>query len=210
MTRTIGKISAADGVRPTTRKNLGIIYDVHHAVTEALNESGYPLLVKYDIWGEGAQASTSNVQAQYIGQLWNDYNAQFGKNDTPGVSFVSTYGTTDVGDKVTSTLQIYDSTAYGRPYYYDIHVYEWGSTNLNIFNNALTAGGVDMGTGMVIGEAYYNNYDEAADVWTYISNYSNARNIFFLLQWPLTRGSGAQNVDVAPPSAFDAYVNWGS
>lgn len=192
-------------------QNWGLIRDVHHAVTEALNESGYPLLVKYDLWDEGAPLSSEGVPADYIWQLWNDYNREFGKNDTTGVSFVSQYGTHDVGQRVAATLQIYDYTGYGRPYYYDVHLYDDPSLNLDIFNTALSAAGVSSGTGLVVGEAYYNDYAEASELWNYITDPAHPRTVFFLLQWPLMRGGpGPADVNVAPPSAFDAYVGWGT
>ena len=92
------------------------------------------------------------------------------------------------------------------PYNIDIHTYNNAGDTLVAAANGL--GSANYGaTGLIIGEAFYNDSTSAMQLAAAIQQIS--RPVHYVIQWPLTRVSPCEHVNVAPPILFDNYINQG-
>jgi len=170
--------------------------------------SEYPPGPDGDLAYQAAVVQCSIMQ-QYCWSLWTNYVLVFGKNDTVGFSI-----NVDGWDKKIRNFR----NIYGQcpgpycngPYVLSAHIYSQpGSDERYRFvglHNALNANGYPKeNTGIIIGEAYYNDPVAAANFRAAVTE--TGRTIFHVLQWPVYR-SGAIP-DPLPTTQFGEYLSRG-
>jgi hypothetical protein len=156
------------------------------------------ILYRIDLMNEGAPTSGQTRLQEYVRRLWGNYNYVFGKADTVGVSIIG-----DNIDRYVTMRNVMLSTGYGLPYLYSVHFYESavsGNAMANLHQAMQSRG--DAG-GWIIGEVLYQDQTTLNKMLT---TYVGTRPIFFVLQWPVSRGRGCDgHADVAPPVDFSVY-----
>ena len=159
--------------------------------------SGLPYLIDLD--NEATPASNQKILLQYTQHLWTDYTRAFGKQDTIGFSIIPN----PQQDRFAQTAQIYGTNP---PDALDLHFYENSYENIINAHNRLSL----LGYGnipWIIGEAYYNDAQEADEIAKAISQ--THQKLLFITEWPLTREKTCHDVDVAPPTEFNQYAKHG-
>jgi len=130
-----------------------------------------------------------NLLTQYCRRLWTDYVLTFGKNDTVGFSLsVDTY----IDSKIRNFANIYGGCPgpfCNGPYILSAHIYRDSSgderAKFVYLDSLLSANGYPKeNTGIIIGEAYYNDPVAAANFQAAVTQ--TGRTIFHVLQWPVT------------------------
>jgi hypothetical protein len=163
-----------------------------------LAASGLPYLI--DLTGEAVPAANQPLLLRYTQRLWSDYSRAFGTEDTVGFSIIPNIKQ----DRFAQMRAIYGDRP---PAAFDLHIYE---DSYNKFINARHRI-AQQGYGnipWVIGEALYNDAEEADDVARAVQD--TGQRLLFLLEWPMTREMPCQGgVDVAPPVDFSNYIERG-
>ncbi len=158
---------------------------------------------RLDLMNEGipskAWAFYAN-QLRYTQRMWKRYVEEFGIDDTVGFSMVPTV---DVASEVPN---VYGLNPY--PPAYDLHFYDDAYASFSAVFKELNAQPVR--APWIIGEAYHNDSHEAEGLRKAIEH--TGQRVRFLMQWPAVGNGnpcGASEVNVAPPSSFDAYQSAG-
>jgi hypothetical protein len=178
------------------QENWNLIYHLHPIIAAA------GIQYRIDLCNEAIPASNQPILLRYTQRLWSDYTYVFGKNDTCGFSTIGM-----VPDRIKHIPTVYQGNP---PYLFDFHFY--GDSSADEYAQFTTAHTLmnQMGyssQGWTIGEVYYNDATAAANLHRAIQ--STGRTVFYLLQWPLVRGSSCADVSVSPPTNFSAYTAQG-
>ena len=177
------------------QENWNLIYDLHSVITA--NFSG-----KIDLMNEGLPpGNLSQWQGwiRYDQLMWSNYTTVFGKSDTVGFSIP--YNTPYSISSMMSIIY-----AWNDPVVFDIHLYPAIGQGFSMYSSAWTDLSTSgRGQGWIIGEAFYNDDNEAAELANAHAAYGNV--VFFLTQWPQTRGSSCA-ADVVPLD-FSNYLAHG-
>jgi hypothetical protein len=164
-----------------------------------ISAAGIPYRI--DLHNEAIPAPNQPVLLEYAKRLWASYTSTFGRGDTVGFSVIG-----DEPARIAMMPQVYGDT---QPYLFDLHFY--GGVQDNEYLSFLAAHDqmkqLGYVQGWIIGEAYYNDPIAADRLRAAI--HDTGRTVYYLTQWPLTRARTCPDVDVAPPTAFDAYVRAG-
>lgn len=174
------------------QENWNLIYNLRPII------AGANILYRIDLMNEGAPTSGQTQLREYVRRMWGNYNYRFGKADTVGFSIIG-----DNVNRYQTMRSTMLSTPYGLPYLYSVHFYENA-----VAGNAITALHQAMSSrgdsqGWIIGEVLYQDMPTLSKL---SSLNLGARPVFFVLQWPITRGRGCDgHADVAPPSDFTVY-----
>ncbi len=175
-------------------ENWNLISNLHPIIAGA----GIPYHI--DLSNEGIPASSQPALLEYDQKLWNDYVSAFGSNDTLGFSIIPD------PDRLNRVSLVYGPSAYGShgsPPWFDIHFYDNAATDFATASSALAAQGYQT-TGWIIGEAFYNDAEEAAALRQEIQ--ATGQTVLYLTQWPVTADrSCSPDVNVAPPLDFSNY-----
>jgi len=151
-----------------------------------------PMTLRIDLWNEGVPRIGVNPQwTEYCRRLWADYTSVFGQTDTLGISMV------EDPDRVDAFPLIYGNNL---PYLFDIHFGANAQSRFVAMDTKMRSVGITA-SGWIIGEALYNDSQEAQELANAIS--ATGRTVFHLTQWPLARNS---TCNVAPPADFSAYI----
>ncbi|SEP53289.1 hypothetical protein [Amycolatopsis saalfeldensis] len=172
---------------------------VIEAVRPIVRASGVPYLL--DLLNEGMPMTGQTVPIDYAHRLWADYTAAHGKADTVGFSM-----TVWIADRARQIPAVYGGNV---PTVFDIHLYgDVAGGNGDEYSQFVDArkelAGNGYNQGWIIGEGYYNDSEAADGIARAI--HDTGQVVFYLTQWPLTRGHTCSDVDVAPPVAFDGYL----
>jgi hypothetical protein len=169
------------------QENWNLIVNLRPIIT------GSGLAYRIDLLNEGIPTSGQAVLLQYTQRLWADYTFTYGKADTVGFSVISSDS-----NRLNQIPSVYGGNY---PYLFDMHIYE---NSYAVFVNAHNVlAGLGLTQRWIIGEAFYDDAQEAQDLSSAIRD--TGRTVFYLAQWPLSRNQNCSAVDVAPPSAFDQY-----
>lgn len=175
------------------QENWNLIYNLRPIIAR----SG--IHYRIDLMNEGAPTTGQTQQREYVRRLWGNYNYVFGKSDTLGFSIIG-----DTPERYRVMRDVMMSTGYGTPYLYSVHFYEnaiAGNSILAMHNEMNRRG--DGQTGWIIGEVLYNDQITLNKL---LSTNLGSRPVFFVLQWPVSRGRGCDgHADVAPPTDFSVY-----
>jgi hypothetical protein len=176
------------------QENWGLIQNLHQIIAGA----GIPYHI--DLLSEGIPPQGDPAFLQYSQTLWNDYVSAFGKNDTIGFSIIADTA------HLSQVSAVYGSNPFGNqgsPTLFDIHIYDETGTSFLTAFSSLNAQGYQ-GVGWIIGEAFYNDANEAAALRQQIG--STGQKVLYLTQWPLTSDlTCSTDVNVAPPASFANY-----
>jgi len=184
---------------------------------DLMNEAIYPHESAIDSSDPEGKAVCRTME-RYCRELWSLYTRTFGKDHTVGFSI----GVDDWDRRVANFRNIYgDCTEWGPqcngPYVISAHVYSGGGCDelcrFTGFDAALTREGYPTwNTGIIIGEAYYNDSIAANNFAAAVA--LTGRTIFYVLQWPIQRGqycpgqTQERRPDV-PIKDFSNYLNLG-
>ncbi|MEM8930237.1 MAG: hypothetical protein AAGE94_03635 [Acidobacteriota bacterium] len=180
---------------PMFQENWNLIYNLRPLI------AGAGIQYRIDLMNEGAPASHQTQLRQYVWKLWINYNLRFGKADTVGFSVAAgtsnPLDTATVVNRYNTTRDIYDSTSYGPPYLWDVHLYDSPGLKLQALDQAMNARGDS--SSLIIGETFY---DDAA-TWSAIQSTYVSRTVWHIYQWPLTPNRGCDgHVDITPPTQY--------
>jgi len=190
---------------------------------DLMNEGVYPdpALVnpttQKELWAQ------SYIMQIYCRELWRLYTGAFGKDHSVGFSI----NVDDWDRKVANFRNIYgDCREWGPecngPYVLSAHIYSGDGKDERYrfvgLHHALTNEGYPKeNTGIIIGEAYYNDPIAASNFD--LARSQTGRTIFYVLQWPILRGNpicppqpGQPVHELRPPVPlmyFDQYLNYG-
>lgn len=174
------------------QENWNLIVNLRPILTSA------GLQYRIDLMNEGAPTSGQTQLKEYVRKLWINYNIVFGKSDTLGFSIIG-----DNVDRYRTMRSIMVASGYGTPYLYSVHFYESSidSNAILSLHNAMLANSDSQG--WIIGEALYEDQGTFNKL---VSTSLGSRQLYFLLQWPVTRARRCDgHVDIAPPTAFSLY-----
>ena len=173
------------------QENWQLIQHVHQVV------SASGLAYHLDLGNELTASTNQNIVLQYDKQLWQDYTKQFGTSDTVGFSVNSN----DPG-QILNVAKIYGSAP---PPIFDLHMYGSEKDQYVSDDSQLRKMGYTTQP-IIIGEAFYNDHDAAANFSEAVS--ATGRPIRYLTQWPKTQDNANEcdQVNVAPPIAFNEYA----
>ena len=153
---------------------------------------------RIDLSNEAIPAPGQSLMLEYSRRLWARYVRAFGRADTLGFSVI--------GDPVHvgQMKAVYGSKP---PAVFDIHFYD-GTSGMTEAQQFAASDRLMRRQGLnqpwVIGEAFYDDPLTAAGLASAIRG--TTRPIYYLTQWPLTRGAPCADTDVSAPTAFDAYA----
>ena len=153
---------------------------------------------RIDLSNEAIPPPGQPVMLEYARRMWARYTHAFGRADTLGFSVI--------GDPahVGQLRAVYGSKP---PRVFDIHFYD-GTSGLTEDQQFQASDRLMRSNGLrqpwIIGEAFYDDATTARRLGLAIA--ATRRPIYYLTQWPLTRGSSCADTDVAAPTAFDAYA----
>jgi hypothetical protein len=179
-------------------------WDLIRNLRPLIQAAGLPYLIDLTNEAIPEPASRANPSQDlllaYSRRLWANYTSAFGRDDTVGFSVI--------GDSahVSRMREVYGDTP---PPIFDIHLYgSPAADEYGLFRAAdATMGRLDLTQPWIIGEAFYDDAVAAGRLRAAIADTS--RPVEYLTEWPLTRGSLCQDVDVPAPTAFDAYEGAG-
>jgi hypothetical protein len=160
-----------------------------------IRAAGLPYLI--DLSNEAIPTLRQPLVLRYARNLWTNYTRAFGRDDTVGFSVI--------GDPA-HVNEIPD--VYGRspPFVLDVHFYG-GTSGMDEQQLFRTADEMMRARGLrqpwIVGEAFYDDPEAARLLARAIA--AGSRPVWYLTQWPLTRGSDCPDVDVGAPTSFDAY-----
>jgi hypothetical protein len=172
-------------------ENWQLVQKVHDLVVAARLPT-----YRIDLGNELTPSTGQSLVVRYDKQMWQDYTAKYGRDDTVGFSVNSN----DPG-QIPTVFKVYGDAP---PPVFDIHVY--GDEYNQFVGDDQQLRRQGYGTQpVIIGESYYND-PTAADGFAKGSK-DSGRRILYLTQWPKTRANAPQcdQVDVAPPLDFSAY-----
>jgi hypothetical protein len=154
-----------------------------------------------DLSNEAIPTAQQPLVLRYARTLWADYASTFGRADTVGFSVI--------GDPahVGEIPAVYRGKP---PYVFDIHFYGGtsGLNELGLFRASdRTMTRLGLRQPWIIGEAFYDDAEAARELSAAIAG--SSRPVYYLTQWPLTRGSACADVDVPAPTSFAAYASAG-
>jgi hypothetical protein len=155
------------------------------------------LSYRLDLSNEAIPGPGDPLVLEYSRRLWANYTRAFGRADTVGLSVI--------GDPqhVARIPEVYGDKP---PDIFDVHFYG-GTNRLDEYQLFRAADGTMKRLGLnqpwIIGEAFYDDAIAAAQLRAAIAE--TTRPVYYLTQWPLTRGSTCADVDIPAPTAFDAY-----
>ena len=153
-----------------------------------------------DLMNEGIPPPGYAALLQYDQMLWNDYVSQFGSSDTLGFSIIA--DSAHVGQ----VSAVYGPSAYGNqgaPQLFDVHIYDDPGNSFDTAFSGLNSQGYQ-GVPWIIGEAFYNDADEASALRQEINN--TGQTVLYLTQWPVSADRNCSpDVNVAPPADFSNY-----
>lgn len=176
------------------QENWSLIQNLHPIVAGA----GIPYHI--DLSNEGIPPVGFAALLQYSQELWNDYVAMFGSNDTIGFSIIAD------GAHESQVSVVYGPSPYGNhgsPQLFDVHIYNDAANSFASAFNSLDAQGYQ-GVPWIIGEAFYNDATEAAALRQAAN--TTGQKVLYLTEWPETADQGCDpNVNIAPPSDFSNY-----
>jgi hypothetical protein len=157
---------------------------------------------RIDLCNEAVPTSGQAVLLQYAQRLWTDYVGTFGKDDTVGFSIIGMDA-----DRIRQIPAVYQGNP---PYLFDFHFY--GSDTADEYQQFTAAHQIMndqgfSGQGWTISEVYYDDAAAADNLHRAIAD--TGRTVFYLLQWPLAKGSSCSDVSAAPPADFGAYAAQG-
>jgi hypothetical protein len=153
---------------------------------------------RIDLLNEGIPADNQPMLLRYTQRLWLDYTKAFGKKDTVGFSII----TAPRQDRFGQMPQVYGNNP---PDVFDLHIYEDPyNTFLNAHERLTTLGYGNIP--WIIGESYYNDGEEAADIARAIQE--TGQRVLFLLEWPLSKAKTCNDIDVVPLD-FGNYIKLG-
>src|SRR3954447_9286118 len=150
-----------------------------------------------DLSNEAIPTAQQPLVRRYSRTLWGDYTRAFGRDDTVGFSVI--------GDPahVSQIPTVYGTTP---PRVFDVHFYG-GTSGMNEFELFRSSDALMARFGLrqpwIIGEAFYDDATAARGLRSAIAG--SSRPVYYLTQWPLTRGSQCADVDVPAPMSFGAY-----
>lgn len=156
---------------------------------------------RIDLSNEAIPGPGQPLVLEYSRRLWRNYIRAYGRGDTVGFSVI--------GDPahVGRMREVYGDTP---PRVFDIHFYGGtsGMTEYELFRSSDRAmKGLRLSQPWIVGESFYD--DSAAASQLRSALLATRRPVYYLTQWPLTRGSPCADVDVGAPTAFGAYVGAG-
>jgi hypothetical protein len=161
-----------------------------------IRAAGLPYRI--DLSNETIPSSSQPLVLRYSRRLWAAYTRAFGRQDTVGFSLIPDL------DRVAQLRAVYGRRP---PYTFDLHFYP-GTGGLNEFEQFHSVDIAMRRLGhtqpWIVGEALYDDSATAAQVAS--ARAGSRRAVYYLTQWPLTRGSACADVDVGAPLAFDAYA----
>jgi len=162
---------------------------------------------------EGELRAKYRLWTDYCLRLWTDYTLTFGKNDTVGFSIsVDDY----IDSKISNFANIYGDCREGGPlcngpYVLSAHIYgdESGDERAKFvhLDSLLFANGYPKeNTGVIIGEAYYNDLGAAVNFQAAVAQ--TGRTIFHVLQWPTTPATSPEPYTCLPlpTTQFNYYL----
>lgn len=179
------------------QKHWNLTYDLMTYLNNNLGPRG--ILYRMDLGNELGDAWHAGTPAQYFAKgLWGNVVSTGLKSYSVGFSFGAL-------NPNTSHLQNIYSGNY--PYWLAVHNYtRLGTTHIDDaglqmrdMDTKLKAAGIY--AEYILGEAYYNDAQEAQSLWNNAAPYMSIR---YLLQWPI-QGTPNCMVDVAPPTAYNNY-----
>ena len=150
-----------------------------------------------DLMNEGIPNGAQRGMLQYVQRLWSHYGWVYGKYDTVGFSIAPNLERLDFIDDVYE-----GGWRHGWPYRMDLHLYEGAYNFFAAMDAKLNEHGYSRP--LIIGETFYNDSQSAREIRLAINSFN--REVLFVLQWPLTRAYGCQDVDVASPIDFYNYL----
>jgi hypothetical protein len=154
------------------------------------------LLYKLDLQNEGIPFSFQLMLKAYTHRLWQDYVHSYGPTKTVGFS-----GQPKVG-RIQEIPGVYGGIL---PEAFDFHLGANADHDLREIDATLRS--LNLGnTPIIIGEALYNDAEEASELAT--AARIIPRRILYLTQWPQTRIPMCPQVSVIP-TQFDAYRRHG-
>lgn len=157
-----------------------------------------PIPYRVDLGNELSPTSNSSeVWKTYVWKLWLNFTSIFSVSESVGFSVAPG----NLGNRVARFRNTYGNNI---PHLFSFHVYDNAGMTFLAINSALNANGFRV-QGLIIGEAFYNDASEAAELRSAIN--AASRTVHYLTQWPLTRNSSCSDVDVAPPLDFGHYIN---
>lgn len=164
--------------------------------------AGAGLQYRIDLCNEAIPTSGQATLLRYAQRLWTDYTGTFGKDDTVGFSIIGM----DT-DRIAQIPAVYQGNP---PNLFDFHFY--GSDTADEYQQFVAAHQIMnqqgfSGQGWTISEVYYDDATAADNLHRAIAD--TGRTVFYLLQWPLEKGSSCSDVSVAPPADFGAYAAQG-
>jgi hypothetical protein len=160
------------------------------------------------IAGEPNNSAWSN----YARAIWQRYFREFGLANTVGMSFVSDVDGTRIDSRVAHLNYVYRVDGTVRlPPVFAFSFYGDSSRDegwiFRRYQRRLRDAGLS-GTGWIISESYFN--DPAAANSLIAAMAATNQKVWYLTQWPLQRGPQCStDVSVAPPVAFDAFLQRG-
>jgi hypothetical protein len=179
------------------------LYDENFALIRNLRPliraAGLPYVI--DLSNEAIPTVQQPLVLRYARTLWAEYTRAFGRTDTVGFSVI--------GDPahVNEIPAVYGGKP---PYVFDIHFYG-GTSGLDEYQQFVVADRLMRDRGLrqprIIGEAFYDDAAAADELQRAIA--AGTRRVWYLTQWPLSRGSACSDVDVGAPTAFGAYARAG-
>ena len=160
-----------------------------------IRASGLPYRI--DLANEVVPAPHQPLLLRYARRLWASYTRAFGRRDTVGFSVI--------GDpaRAARIRQVYGAAP---PPIFDVHFYPSAQADERTLfaRTDATMRHAGLTQPWIIGEALYDDAIAAGGLREAIAG--TRRPVYYLTQWPLTRGSACADVDVAAPTAYDAYL----
>ena len=180
-----------------------ILYHEHFGVIDSVRRivAASGLRYRLDLYSEAIPTRTQGMFLRFTTRLWTDYTAAFGKSDTVGFAIIPNIPQ----DQFASLPAVYGNNM---PEVLDLHIY--GNAYSDFMNAYKRLAQLGYGNvPWIIGEAYYNDEQEADELVRAIR--VTGQRVLYLLQWPLTRANANRcpGVDVAAPLRFDKYIAHG-
>jgi len=160
-------------------------WNVVRRLRPVIRAAGLPYRI--DLSNETIPAPGQQILLDYSRRMWSRYVHAFGRDDTVGFSVI--------GDpaRISRIPEVYGDKP---PYTFDLHFYgdEYG-----LFRAADDAARqLGLKQPWIVGEAFYDDGAAAQGLHDAIAGIE--RTVYYLTQWPLTRGSTCSDVDVPAPT----------
>jgi hypothetical protein len=163
--------------------------------------------VKIDLYNEGippANLSAYSGWVLYDQILWGWYKDAYGTANTVGYSFVG--GTAAAANMLPVIYDIPYEPNQEYPPVFDIHLYPPTGQSQSYYGTTWTTlKSLGLTQGWIIGEAFYQDSDEASGLAAAQKEYGNT--VYMLEQWPILRSN--QGECLVPPYSFTTYMSYG-